>query len=277
MKAALALVCIVGCDDAFDLEKVTYVPPDAGPDAPRYPGQVINDPDSDFDGDGDPNSSDLCALIDKTLPGGRDDTDMDGVGDLCDPNPGTSGDCLVLFDSFEAATLSTHWKYDGQTVTREDPGYLRIPAGDQTLVYLDQPLEMSAVYVGGYVAYGANGPGARFAVQTLVDVTRTPGPTGTACSLESDKVSSRVAIVQAANGTDSVGPTSPVGALLVGAGSNAGLRWRADGCHGELQDGVVQSGTVAIPPPSSGVFGLRTLLASYHVYVVAAYGRGCGG
>jgi len=278
VRATIAFVCLVGCDEAFDLEKVMYVPPDAGPDAPRYPGQIINDPTGDFDGDGEPNATDPCVLIQASEPGGRDDTDMDGVGDLCDPNPATVGDCLVLFDTFEAPTLSSHWRYDGEVVTRESGGYMRIPAGDETVVYLDQPLEMATVYIAGYVAYGANGPGSRFAVQTFMDFTRSPAANGTACSLESDKSTSKAAVVDVTDGVDLLRSTASIGNILVAAGSTAGLRWRADGCYGELRaNSTRQSALTSTAPPASGVFGLRTLLVEFQVYMIAAYGRGCGG
>jgi hypothetical protein len=275
VRAAISIVCLLGCDGVFDLENVTFVPTDAGPDAPDYPGQIINDPTGDFDMDGLANASDPCALIEQTAVGGRDDTDADGVGDLCDPNPQMAGDCMVLFDSFDAPSLSSHWKYDGQAITREAPGYLHIPSGPDTLVYLDQPLEIAALYIAGYVTIGANAPGTRFALETFSDVTRSPGATGTACSLESDKAASRVAIVEANNSADTLTATAPVGSLLVAAGSTAALRWRADGCYGELRNGVTESGTVPSPPPQSGVFGLRSLLVGFDLYVVVGYGRGC--
>ena len=274
---AVAFAGLTGCAGAFDIDPLTYVPPDAAPDAPRYPGQVIHDPAEDYDSDGLPNATDLCVLIPATEAGGRADTDNDGVGDLCDPNPTQGADCLVLFDSFDAPVLAPAWQYDGQVVTREADGYLSIPPGDETLVYLGQPLEISSLEIEAYVTYGANGPGDRFAVQAFTDVTRSPAANGTACSLESDQTFSRVAIAEVTAGVDQLQRTAPLDDLLVAAGSSALLRWRADGCQGQLftaDNGA--SNTVATPPPAGGVFGLRTLLVGLNVYVIAGYGRGCG-
>ena len=43
--------------------------------------------------------------------GGQDDADHDGIGDECDPNPGTPGDVLVRFDAFQVASdaLPSDW------------------------------------------------------------------------------------------------------------------------------------------------------------------------
>src|SRR5690242_13104766 len=113
MRARLAwtfAVLLAGCDQVFDLTPLAELP---------YVGQVVQDPDGDADGDGEPNATDLCALVPATVIGGRSDRDGDGVGDLCDPAPDTGGNCMVLFDSFESGALSPHWQSEGEQVHLE--------------------------------------------------------------------------------------------------------------------------------------------------------------
>lgn len=265
-RGLLGVACLTGCDSVFGLDSLYE---------PEHFGQVINDPDGDVDNDGEPNATDLCALVPATDIGGRSDRDMDGVGDLCDPRPDTPGDCLALFDSFEAPALSSHWKFEGETVT-SDSGRLNVPGGDETIVYLDTPLDLDAVHLRAYVPIGANAGGPRHAIQVFMSATNTPLVSGTACSAESDTQASRVAIVDVKNGADQVTRDAPVGDILIGAGTSLGLAWTDDGCTAELStDTSEQSATVPIAPPPGGVFMVRVLDAGLSLYVIAGYGRGC--
>ena len=92
----LALVMGGGCDNVFNLERVT--PP---PDAPLCPEPSGHDEDGDRLDD----ACDLC-------PGDPDempiDTDGDGVGDPCDPTADGS-DSLDTFFAFAAPGDFDHW------------------------------------------------------------------------------------------------------------------------------------------------------------------------
>jgi hypothetical protein len=259
---------VTGCGSVFDLVPLEELP---------FYGSVINDPAGDADDDGEPNATDLCVLIPATELGGRADTDGDGVGDLCDPDPDEPGNCLALFDSFSAGTLSPHWRFDGEPVAIQDTK-LHIPGGDETILYLDTALTLDAVYVDGYIHIGANAGGPRHAIQVLVDTTLTPQVNGHACGVESDSSSSRVAVSTVTGGAAASPMTAAIGDLVVGAGTNLDiLSWTPEGCHVELSDAQrSQQATVASPPPASGVLGIRVLDAGIDLYSVAGYGRGCG-
>jgi hypothetical protein len=261
------LLLATGCGSVFDLEPVEELP---------FYGSVVNDPTGDVDEDGDPNATDLCVLIPATELGGRADTDGDGVGDLCDPEPNKPGNCLALFDSFAAPTLSPHWRFEGDPVEIQD-SKLHIPGSDETILYLDTALTLDAVYVDSYIHIGANAGGPRHAIQVLVDTTLTPLVNGHACGVESDSQSSMVSISTVTAGVDSSPTTASVGDLLVGAGTNLDiLSWTSAGCHAVLSDGSrSQEATVAGKPPASGVLGIRVLDAGIDLYTVAGYGRGC--
>lgn len=262
-----ALACATGCGSVFDLVPLDELP---------YYGSVINDPDGDADSDGEPNATDLCALIPSTVLGGRADKDGDGVGDLCDPEPAMPGNCLALFESFASPTLSSHWRFEGESVTA-DGQKLVIPGGDETIVYLDTPLTLDAVYLDAYIHIGANAGGTRHALELVVDLTLTPLANGHACSVSSDSQSTTLAVAEVIRGASTSTGTAPVGDLLVSAGTNLDvLSWTDGGCHVELSDGTrTQDATVAVKPPVSGVFGFRVLDAGAWIYTIAGYGRGC--
>lgn len=120
MWRVIALFALGGCNQVFGLE------PTVSLDAPNV------DPDLDSDGDGVPDLGDNCPNhanrfqtdVDKDTIGDRCDNcpllvnttqhdvgDMDGIGDVCDPNPQMPGDCLQLFDSFRDETaFAANWK-----------------------------------------------------------------------------------------------------------------------------------------------------------------------
>lgn len=262
------LLFATGCGSVFDVEPVEELP---------YYGSVINDPDGDADEDGEPNATDLCALIPANELGGRADTDGDGVGDLCDPEPTKRGNCMVLFDSFAAPTLSSHWRFDGEMPLLEGGHAVDIPFSPETILYLDTELTIDAIYIDGYVHIGANAGGPRHAVQMIVDVTRTPLVSGHACSVESDTQSSKLSVETVAAGTSTSPTTAPVGDILVGGGTNLDIMsWTPSGCHVELEYGSqFQQATVPVPPSASGVFGIRLIEAGAYIYTIAGYGRGC--
>lgn len=252
----------------FDLEPLEEVP---------YYGSVVNDGDDDADGDGEPNATDLCALIPATEPGGRSDRDGDGVGDLCDPDPDQPGNCLALFDSFAAPTLSPHWRFDGEAV--EVDGKLVIPGGDETIVYLDTELSLQTIEVQGYIHIGANAGGARHAIQVLPDATLTPLVSGRGCSFESNTTTSQITAIEVVAGVDTSRGSNVVGDLLVGAGTNVdSLSWIGEGplCRVSASDASRSQGEQVLGvAPTRGVFALRVLDAGFWMYAVAGYGKGC--
>lgn len=74
---------------------------------------VANGDQLDFDGDEVGDACDNCQLHSNTLQlnEGEPVSEQDTVGDDCDPNPASGGDCLVLLDFFSDPTqLTVNWE-----------------------------------------------------------------------------------------------------------------------------------------------------------------------
>src|SRR6478672_13702884 len=99
--AGLAL--LVACNQALGLDP-TYARCDVDSDGDGLSDCRDNCPSTpnptqhDEDGDGIGDACDGCPLVSDPL---QADRDGDGIGDMCDPHPLATGDCLVLFDSFQ--------------------------------------------------------------------------------------------------------------------------------------------------------------------------------
>ncbi len=123
-----------------------------------------DDPDGDDDGDGIPNSRDLCP----DQAGGMFDEDLDGIGDECDrcpiapppatpdrdndeldspcdPDPTVDGDRIVLFDGFNAAELPTGWRVTTPSAWRIVGGELIVEA-PSVLESLTAPLPLTTTH-----------------------------------------------------------------------------------------------------------------------------------
>ncbi len=88
MFRVVALIALAGCG-RFGFEVATT---DSGEAGIADSATDVVSLGHDEDGDGIPDSSDVCPH----LTGTQDDGDNDGVGDDCDPNPGTPGDAIAL-------------------------------------------------------------------------------------------------------------------------------------------------------------------------------------
>ncbi|HSD89558.1 MAG TPA: hypothetical protein VLB44_18635, partial [Kofleriaceae bacterium] len=255
------LLALGGCDVVFSVDRL--------PPAPSYPGQVINDPDGDLDEDGDLNGTDLCPTVPNTEVGANTDMDMDGVGDRCDPHPSKPGDCLALFDDFHNETApSPHWRVQGSTLAigtndlefpRPNPDL-----GDEVLVYLDQPLDLDALFVWGYVQNGDQpSSNTRSAIQIFFDmrIDTTNGlVTGDGCGVESTGVAAQVTHTSLVASDETTAAIATLGPLLVGVPNDFELSWgqKPGECSAYLTgvDGDGRSMVAAKEPPSR-VFGLR--------------------
>lgn len=108
------VLAAIGCNQLYGLEETESVGEgDADTDDDGVDDVIDNCPgtpnprqsDEDADGLGDP--CDNCPLLGNAR---QADLDGDGVGDICDPHPVTSGDCLVVFDSFgDPTAFATRW------------------------------------------------------------------------------------------------------------------------------------------------------------------------
>lgn len=278
-RVLCGLIVLSGCDVVFGLDRTT--PPDA-PVSPFEP--LIIDPGGDIDEDLLPNGTDLCPLIKSNVLGANEDADGDGVGNLCDPAPTVPGDCLALFDAFATnGTLSPHWRSSGAPIELID-SYLEIPAGPETVVYLDIPMPLTSLTVGGYIP---GGTGGRRAIQLLFEHDRVQGVTGRACGVERDDAStasSRVTLVNVAAGIDTELAMSPLDDTAIGAGTTVELGWSDKGagtgvsfagrCRAELSAGptMVDTSIEALPPPGDS-FALRTLTVGFNVAAIVGYGQ----
>jgi hypothetical protein len=280
LASVLCLVGLAGCDLAFRLDRL--------PPLPDYPGSVIVDPDGDLDQDGDLNSVDLCPTIDKAETGAGTDLDGDGVGDRCDPHPATPGDCLALFDDFaNQNTPSPHWQIQGSTVWIGGNNDLEFPRPnpditDEVLLYLDQPLNLDALYVWGYVQNGdGNGSNTRSAIQLFFDLkidTIDGAVTGDGCGVESSGVSADVTHTLLDAGTETTPSRASLGQFLVGVPNDFELSWgqKPRECAASLR-GVDGEGhnMLTIDIPASRTFGIRGVAVGLHLYAIAGWGHAC--
>jgi hypothetical protein len=86
MRTAAAVLVLAGCNSLLGLANTVQV------DAAEHPSCEMGAAQLDEDGDGIPNGQDNCPGVYNIT---QTDTDMDGVGDACDPNPTTPGDRIV--------------------------------------------------------------------------------------------------------------------------------------------------------------------------------------
>ncbi len=283
---AVALAFAAGCDRLLGLTPF----PDAKPDV-AYPAQVINDPDGDYDRDGSHNAVDLCPTIDNNQLGGMSDRDGDGVGDLCDPNPDTPGDCLVLFDDFTNETaLSPHWQGNGGPIAIGDVSgqkTLQFYISDEEIVSLDVPLDLDAVTVIAYVQAGDQGTTAtRAAIEVFVDLELSTSPiaaNGTSCAIESMDVPTKVEQLQTVAGVDTPTTVANVGAERIGSSTDVRIDWSPSlaapaGCRAYVHDalaGTMDTAMVTAPMPSSKTFAIRGIGVGLEIYAIAGWGHAC--
>src|SRR5688572_18505585 len=155
VRGLAALLGAVGCNWAFGLEPGVYQPPpdadrpDADPRADNDRDGIKDVDDSciapevdtliDTDGDSVPNGSDLCPFDARAT----NDSDQDGIADLCDPFP-TAGDRLRCMMAFSDPDLnSVMWRARDMTAlwTLFEP---RTLWGYRGSIVADWPLEGTA-------------------------------------------------------------------------------------------------------------------------------------
>jgi hypothetical protein len=142
LLATLLAAPVAGCNAVFDIRETR--PVDAAIvvliDASDIDHDEVADVDDNcpaaanadqLDGDGDL-AGDACDSCPLTANAQSEDSDADGLGDACDPHPNTSGDCLVLFDTFRDPTqFSAGWDiFTTNTTPNVEPR-----AGDVVLHY----------------------------------------------------------------------------------------------------------------------------------------------
>lgn len=187
MRRVVLALALAGCNQVFGVGH-TQVAPDADLDVDD--DQVADDLDNcpsianpsqaDDDGDGIGDGCDNCPLVENTS---QVDGDGDAIGDVCDPHPLQSGDCLVLFDTFDdPAGFDARWHVvtNAATPPQPMPGEVKLAASanNEFLVLLPRdavggvldgrfnvqalmraPLTASGAEVGvvsSFVAAGAN-------------------------------------------------------------------------------------------------------------------------
>jgi len=120
VRVVLAALWLCACNQVYGIEETVAVDDKLDSDGDTVPNVLDNCPDDankpqyDEDGDGFGDVCDNCPLI---VNAHQTDVDQDNVGDTCDPHPVATGDCTVLFDSFnEPGTVATHWDVEDTAV-----------------------------------------------------------------------------------------------------------------------------------------------------------------
>ena len=218
----LGIVAAVGCSssigDPCDLDAPCG--DDAVCDLSSGADPVCIDKEGDLDGDGIRNDRDFC----HDRPGGRFDEDQDQVGDECDrcpiarppatpdrdsddvdspcdPDPGTSGDQIVVFDGFNAE-LPAGWRMVGGWELLGGEAVVT-PADPAQLANLVAPLPLTSTHMAVLASYRIDG----------VDTTATQNVVGV---IAVDRRPAGTSIVQCggsrAAGMDSLLLESDIGA-----------------------------------------------------------------
>ena len=292
MRAVLlAVLCCVGCDAVFGLDEPGGAgggdagsQSDGGADAPPAPdGRIMPVPDGDADGDGVRNAEDLCPHIHLDQFGANEDTDADGVGDLCDPAPMVAGDCLLLFDDLlESVATPRPWQVYGAGATVIEERGLVVPLAAAAIVYLDTSLPLTSVFFEAYVAEANLAPTARRAVQLMLGLASPTSVMGQACSLEEKAPGPaflRVVRIDPESEAEVVfggnleGPHLEPGSSLTIAWDQSAPDGATDRCRAGLSAGTEAKVEVVQPTPVGGKPALLLIELGLDLHRVIGYGR----
>ncbi len=282
---------LAGCDQLLNLGNIT--PHDASIDA-AFARQIINDPGGDFDGDGEPNATDLCPTIPNNVLGGMTDSDGDHVGDLCDPHPNSPGDCLLLFDDFgDASTFASTWMGNGNSIQLMSNGsggnVLQFDSTAEEIVSLREAISIEAITVVGFVQAGDQGPTpTRAAVEAFVDlvIDTQQQANGISCAIESNGPgSTTVELLTTFGGMDTKMFSAPIATTLrVGAGTTFDLRWSPNVATSVNAPAGCRAYVYTAPPgdtnfvagtklPASQTVAIRGIGVGLYIMAVAGWGR----
>jgi hypothetical protein len=268
------LLIATGCDQLFGLTEIRTDSTTAGDvkrldAAPSCVAPYIAS--GDADGDGIPNSMDKCPLVFNEVP--EADTDVDGVGDSCDPTMGK--DCLLLFEDFRSPTLPCweqrgNWTHD----CASSPGWCS-PAtfGDAALVSAE-PFVVSFATVTGTIETLSNDTVRR--VELFVNFDSTAGVSGNSCDVVD--AGGNFGIGQATWNAGAIGPMATTTVLPptpFGAGGVV-LRRAQSQCNAFItpNSGGMLQATMVGDPGGVGHVAIRALGVRFNVTALAAYGTG---
>ena len=267
MKWLVIAFALAGCQQVFGIKKL---PDAAAIDAPPMcPAGIGHDDDGDCIGDG---SDDCPGIADPA----QIDSDSDKVGDVCDPDPGSSNQ-PVLFVAFDVGAEQNSWAATGSwTVDADD--YVN---ADSTSTTEDWSYRVAAMYGAGNevetrVTVGAFTPGedVKIGLGLYMPLTATTPETEWSCSVH-QPASGGPAVDAYNNGVAGSRPLQPATGFAQGAVYTVRMRFSGTtvSCdvRGDAGDNASATAQNLSPPASKAYLAVYTQEASARYHSIAIY------
>lgn len=281
MRCLAGLLALSACNQLLGIDPTQ---PIDIPDAPDGDNDTVadeldncrdvpNPSQSDVDKDGFGDICDNCPLIANALQTNLGDPDA--VGDVCDPNPRSDGDCLLLFDSFaNPAELTAHWQVApaqyASSVTA-NPGVVSIAATPTRVLVFSKEITAGAVAVQAAASKAVAAGQAGVAIATAEDVKN-----GFRCWLAID-ITNQFALWAQIDSIPASNPLSgpPIAPDLVLRLALPNNPTQGDVLQCRADFGVAVGSTQKsepFPAPSGTAIGVFSMLETLDLHAIAIYG-----